>query len=632
MTRRRIFPFIVLLNFAIPFFFVNLNELLTRFFNPTLAETLAERFLHSFRPLIVSIFLGAVTLFSVVIYRLLVPFFKALEGDRSEDVYRRGRLAVIRLPFLIVILHTALWALGSVAFFLINNWRAPGGVPFGWSFLLNTANGLHSAVFTALATNILLLGAKRELAMSDIRPRERDRFVRNKYYFIVFGAGFYYFLSAAYAARFFLLKPPGVPFRPGLEASFLFLGLGFLAEVLLMLLLAGLENRRQVRFVREKLEYLARGEGDLTAQVYLLHFDEIGELCVAINRLIAFLAGLIRNVKQSADLSLATGGTLERVTDDTAAQFSVFQKELETIIGSVKRQEEELEFFKGAQADSLRELEELLGLLARQSRVMDDVAASLGTVLAEQSNAAGFAREIEGAAGALKTQAAGNQESVASLGELMGELEDALGEVGEAAEGISDISSQTQLLSLNAAIEAAHAGEAGKGFAVVADEVMRLADGAQALTRQIAASLKFFRERIGEAVEFSGVFRDAFEKSTEKTGEIMASLLSATGALGQLEESGGKMRGGLDQLEETAALIDSVSRKEGERTEALKTSFARLSGVLAGTSASAARIADAVRALSATQEALGRASRENLKQAGDLERISSRFVTGDDEG
>ncbi|MBN2352556.1 MAG: hypothetical protein JXD23_08305 [Spirochaetales bacterium] len=495
----------------------------------------------------------------IILLNFVIPFFKALEGDRSEEVYRRGRLAAIRLPFLIVILHTALWVLGTVAFFLINNWRAPGGVPFGWSFLLNTANGLHSSVFTALATNILLLGAKRELAMSDIRPRERDR------------------------------------------------------------------------FVREKLEYLARGEGDLTAQVYLLHFDEIEELCVAINRLVAFLAGLIRNVKQSADLSLATGGSLERVTDDTAAQFSVFQNELQTIIGSVKRQEEELEFFKRAQADSLREVEELLGLLVRQSRTMDEVTASLGAMLAEQSKAAGFAREIEGAAGALKEQAAGNQESIASLGELMGELEDALGEVREAAEGIAEISSQTRLLSLNAAIEAAHAGEAGKGFAVVADEVMRLADNTQGLTREIAASLTFFRERIGEAVEFSGVFRGAFEKNTEKTGEIMASLFSATGALGQLEESGGAMRGGLDRLKETAALIDSVSRKEGERTEAPKTSFARLSEVLAGTSASAARIATAVRALSATQEALGRASRENLKQAGDLERIAGRFVTGDDE-
>jgi methyl-accepting chemotaxis protein len=629
MTRRKLFFLIILVNLIIPFFFVNANELLTRLFNPAVVESLAERVLHSFRPLIMLLFLVAGSLFSIIIYRLLIPFFKCLEGDRTRTVYRKARLAAIRLPLLIIFLHTALWALGTVVFFLINNWQAPGGVPFLWSLLLNTGNGLHSAVFAALAINILLLPAKQELKMSDIRRGEKDFFVRNKFLFICLGTGFYYFLIAAYAARFFMLLASGALFQPGLEPSFVFLGAGFLVEAAVLLFLAGLENRRQIRFIKEKLEFLARGEGDLTAHIHLLHFDEIGELCVTINRLIGFLAGLIGNVKRSADLSLATGGTLERVTGETEARFTALRGELELIIGSVGRQEKELDYFKRAQTESLRELEGLLALLGRQSQAIEGVTASLGTVLGEQEKAARFSRQIEQSAGVLRSQAAENQDAVSSLSELMGNLAEALDDVREAARVIGDLSSQTQLLSLNAAIEAAQAGAAGKGFAVVADEVKKLADGTQGLTREIAASLDFFRAQIVEAVRFSGVFRTAFEKNTEKTGEIIERLVHTTGALGQLEEFGGKMRGDLGVLKETAALIDSVSRRESERTTALKTSFTRLSDVIAGTTASVSRIGEGLKSLAATQEELGRASRDNLKQAGAMEKIAGRFVTGE---
>jgi hypothetical protein len=352
MTRRKLFFLIILVNLIIPFFFVNANELLTRLFNPAVVESLAERVLHSFRPLIMLLFLVAGSLFSIIIYRLLIPFFKCLEGDRTRTVYRKARLAAIRLPLLIIFLHTALWALGTVVFFLINNWQAPGGVPFLWSLLLNTGNGLHSAVFAALAINILLLPAKQELKMSDIRRGEKDFFVRNKFLFICLGTGFYYFLIAAYAARFFMLLASGALFQPGLEPSFVFLGAGFLVEAAVLLFLAGLENRRQIRFIKEKLEFLARGEGDLTAHIHLLHFDEIGELCVTINRLIGFLAGLIGNVKRSADLSLATGGTLERVTGETEARFTALRGELELIIGSVGRRPNRCANWRGCSRSS----------------------------------------------------------------------------------------------------------------------------------------------------------------------------------------------------------------------------------------------------------------------------------------
>jgi methyl-accepting chemotaxis protein len=627
MKRRKVFIPIALENLLIPFFFINLNEAVTRIFNPALAETWKERILHSFRPTILAIFLTAVILFSFVIYRLLTPLFEILEGKGQEALYRKARRAAIRLPFVIILLHTVLWALGTTFFFMINRWKAPWDVPFLWSLLLNTGSGLNGSLFSALVANVMLLPAKQGLKISEIYSSERDLFIRNKYFLIFLAAGAFFCIYAGYIARFFLLQPHESPYQLNLETTYLLLGAGFLSEVLILLVMANLENNRQIRFIKEKLEYLARGEGDLTSKIHLLHFDEIGELCVTINRLMGFLAGLIENLKNSASLSLSTCNTLSHVTGENESQFDVFRKELEKIIDSVDRQEKELAFFKNQQTDSIRELEELVSILDRQSQAVEGVTASLATILSEQEKAVQFSRQIEETAGILKNQALENQNTVFELSDLMGGLSEDLGKVMESTRAISDISSKTRLLSLNASIESAHAGESGKGFAVVADEVKRLAGASQDITGDIVKSLVLFQKQIEEIVRFSEVFRGAFEKNNEKTGEILARIGKTTGALGHLEEFGVRMRGDLGLLKETSALIDSVSRKETERTDSWQTSFGRLSDVIAGTTASASRIAAALNTLAQTQATLTQATKSNLEQAGEMQRIANRFIT-----
>ena len=629
MKRRGFYFLIMVVNFTIPFFFINANEAFVRMFNPSLSETLVERLVHSPRPVILMIFLAAVVIFSVIIYRLFLPLFYYLDGERRPDVYRRARLAAIRLPLVVIALHTMLWALGTVAFFVINNWQAPGGLPFLWSLVINTGNGLHAAVITALVANITLLKIKRRLEISSILPGERDLFVRNKYHFIFLGLGVIYFAYAAYITRYFLTQSPAAVFYPSFETVFVLLGLCFLVEIILLLFLAGHETGRQVRFMKEKLAFLSRGEGDLTQKIHLLHFDEIGELGVAVNRLMEFLSGLVRNLKTAAAQSLETGGSLSRATGETASQFGAFRAELESIIAAVQRQERELEKFRREQEEANRQIAELLTILGRQTETVEGVAASLNTMLAEQEKATGFSREIEETAGLLKGQAGDNAMAVSELGELMERLSGALERVGETAETIGDIASQTQLLSLNAAIEAAQAGEAGRGFAIVADEVKRLAENAGGMTKEIVAALTSFRALISEAVEFAGVFRDAFGKYNEKTGDIISRISRTAGALGELEKFGVAMHDDIGRLKEGSALIDAATHREEERGVAVRQAFEQLSAVIKETAAATVRITRGLHAFSSTQDALGRASQENLSQAGELERIANRFITHD---
>ncbi len=627
MKRSRIFWPIALECLLIPYIFINLTEYMTRVFNPALVETLPERLQHAFRAPIQIIFLSAVVLFSFVIYRLLTPLFLVLEGRTEEKLVKKARKAALRLPILIIVLHTSLWALGTTFFFAINKGKMPGNVPYLWSLLLNVGSGLNGALFSVLVANVMLLPAKQELKMSEIGKGEHDHFVRNKYIIIAFSVVFFFAIYGGWVARFFNLQPKGAAFLPNQELIAVGLGGFFMLEGLLLVIMANVENNRQIKFMMEKLEYLARGEGDLTSRIHLLHFDRIGEMCVTINRVIAFLGSLIENVKHTANLSLSTGNTLSQVTGENESQFDVFRKELEKIIVAVNQQEKELAFFKNQQTDAIVELEELVSILGNQSRVVEGVTTSLSTVLSEQESAVKLSRQIEETAGVLKNQSVENQNTVVELSNLIGGLSEALGKVMESAQAISEISSKTQLLSLNASIESAHAGESGKGFAVVADEVKRLAGASKEITGDIVKALVFFQKQIEEIVRFSEVFRGAFDKNNEQTGEIITRIGKTTSALGHLEEFGVRMRDDLNQLKETSSLINTVSRKEAERTVSWNTSFGQLTEVIAGTTASAKRIDAALKTLAQTQAALTQATKTNLEQAGEMQRIANRFVT-----
>ena len=107
-------------------------------------------------------------------------------------------------------------------------------------------------------------------------------------------------------------------------------------------------------------------------------------------------------------------------------------------------------------------------------------------------------------------------------------------EIGEIVELISDITEQTNVLALNAAIQAASAGEAGRGFAVVAEEVQRLAERSAAATKQISAIVKTIQTDTHDAVS-------AMEKSTQGVVEG-ANLSDAAGrALGEISEVSRKL-------------------------------------------------------------------------------------------
>ena len=279
--------------------------------------------------------------------------------------------------------------------------------------------------------------------------------------------------------------------------------------------------------VGSAIKEIASGDADLTRRLPVGTKDEIGKLAAGFNDFTEKLRSIVSELKGSKDDLHSYGEQLGKMVQDNADFLGEMINSIKGVNDEISNQHEKVGDSAGAVEMISQAVQTLRDLLEKQEQGVEQASSAVTQMI---GNITSVSNSVEKMAGEFEALQGDVDKGIAQQHEVNTQIQEIEAQskmLNEANKVISSIASETNLLAMNAAIEAAHAGDAGKGFAVVADEIRKLSETSAAESKKISAQLKSILGAISGVVDASSLADRSFTAVADKiqgTGNLVREI------------------------------------------------------------------------------------------------------------
>ncbi len=336
-------------------------------------------------------------------------------------------------------------------------------------------------------------------------------------------------------------------------------------------------TRRINRFI-DKFKMGMRG--DLTIRMYSDDTkNEINILAKYFNRFMDLLSGIIEKVKLSINNTKDISSNLSTLSEESTSALTEINSNIEGMMNKTINLDKEINNSKESIKEVNRFISKVVDMINNQASAMSESSASIEQMSASIQNIAKVSENKLRTANQLEEKATLGEKEMQKTMEIINKVAESANVIVEMMDVINNIAGQTDLLAMNASIEAAHAGDSGKGFAVVADEIRNLAESTTENSKNISESLKKIIKDIKSSEESTSKTSSFFHSIVEDIRAVANGMSEMRNTNQELASGSNQVLTSLSSLVNVTDNVKSSSEEMKEDVSGVEVSITRISGI-----------------------------------------------------